>query len=487
MKKNEGNPAAPQPEKKMRSKRLRYGGYSAVIVVVALVLLMVLNVGVSTLEERFGLKIDLTKNSLYSLSAQTNDLLKGLDEDIYIYTTYTASQADATVDILLEQYLGGSLKVHVENIDPVQNPTAISQFTKDSLENGSLIITNADKSKSRIIKSSSLVGTDDSGSYTLQAEQRISGAILYVVSDNAQRVLFLDGHGETTLSTLDYLKTYLENENCEVSTVNLTGGETALEKGDILVIMAPKQDITLEEREQLRDFMINGGRTLYIADPMATQLTNFDSLLSNFDIELKNAVVLDPNQANYYQAPLMLVPNLGEHAITQSIRSSRMSVLLPSCRYIQLPQAQKDDVKITPLLTTSDQAFAKEDLTSETLDPNPAEGDVTGQLTLAAAVELTDFDVTDNDSQLVVIGTSGFVGTENLASYGANLDLFMNAINWMSEDTDTFTVRAKSLSGYGLQIPNDATWMTLAIILVAVIPLAIGIIGFVVYRRRKHL
>ena len=119
MKKNEGNPAAPQPEKKMRSKRLRYGGYSAVIVVVALVLLMVLNVGVSTLEERFGLKIDLTKNSLYSLSAQTNDLLKGLDEDIYIYTTYTASQADATVDILLEQYLGGSLKVHVENIDPV--------------------------------------------------------------------------------------------------------------------------------------------------------------------------------------------------------------------------------------------------------------------------------------------------------------------------------------------------------------------------------
>ena len=102
-------------------------------------------------------------------------------------------------------------------------------------------------------------------------------------------------------------------------------------------------------------------------------------------------------------------------------------------------------------------------------------------------MELTDFDVTDNDSQLVVIGTSGFVGTENLASYGANLDLFMNAINWMSEDTDTFTVRAKSLSGYGLQIPNDATWMTLAIILVAVIPLAIGIIGFVVYRRRKHL
>ena len=46
-------------------------------------------------------------------------------------------------------------------------------------------------------------------------------------------------------------------------------------------------------------------------------------------------------------------------------------------------------------------------------------------------MELTDFDVTDNDSQLVVIGTSGFVGTENLASYGANLDLFMNAINWM--------------------------------------------------------
>ena len=85
----------------------------------------------------------------------------------------------------------------------MQEPPAISQFTKDSLENGSLIITNADKSKSRIIKSSLLVGTDDSGSYTLQAEQRISGAILYVVSDNAQRVLFLDGHGETTLSTLD--------------------------------------------------------------------------------------------------------------------------------------------------------------------------------------------------------------------------------------------------------------------------------------------
>ena len=137
------------------------------------------------------------------------------------------------------------------------------------------------------------------------------------------------------------------------------------------MIMAPKQDITLEERE-LRDFMINGGRTLYIADPMATQLTNFDSLLSNFDIELKNAVVLDPNQANYYQAPLMLVPTWAStpSPVHPLQPHERAAAQLP---HIQLPQAQKDDVKITPLLTTSDQAFAKEDLTSETLDPNPAE------------------------------------------------------------------------------------------------------------------
>ena len=69
---------------------------------------------------------------------------------------------------------------------------------------------------------------------------------------------------------------------------------------------------------------------------------------------------------------------------------------------------------------------------------------------------------------------------------GANYDLFLNALEWMSGQESAVSVRAKSLSSSYLTVPT-ASASFLSVLLIGVLPVAALALGamIVIQRRRR--
>ena len=69
----------------LSSRRLRHGSFATLLVVAVIVITILLNVVVSTLDNVFGLSYDLSSNRLYTISAQTERVVSEVDEPVHIY------------------------------------------------------------------------------------------------------------------------------------------------------------------------------------------------------------------------------------------------------------------------------------------------------------------------------------------------------------------------------------------------------------------
>ena len=69
-----------------KNKRVRYGGYAALITLAAAVMVVVLNLIIQLVPS----DIDMTENKLFTLSDQTKDLLDTLEKPVVIYGLYPA-------------------------------------------------------------------------------------------------------------------------------------------------------------------------------------------------------------------------------------------------------------------------------------------------------------------------------------------------------------------------------------------------------------
>jgi hypothetical protein len=202
------------------NKNFKYGGYATLLTIIAVGMLVVLNL----LAEQIPLKLDLSKNKIFSLSKQTYEIISDLDQDITIYALYESGKENTDITEILKKYTDHSKKVNLKFIDPNKNPGFVKKYSPDgeNLSLGSLIVESGKKVKA--IPASDLFNFDYSNPYqpsvtSLAVEQRVTGAIMFVKSGKIPVIYALEGHGEQSLP-LEISK-QLEAENYELKSVNL--------------------------------------------------------------------------------------------------------------------------------------------------------------------------------------------------------------------------------------------------------------------------
>lgn len=122
-----------------RGNKFKRGGMATVLTVVFIAVVVVLNLLVSVLSERFpSMNIDLTAQKMNTLSDQAVDIAKGVqqDTDIYLIGTEDAYKNDAiysSYGLKYSQVMNLSKrleevnqKIHVQFIDPDTNPPTAS-------------------------------------------------------------------------------------------------------------------------------------------------------------------------------------------------------------------------------------------------------------------------------------------------------------------------------------------------------------------------
>lgn len=473
--------------KSFRSKKFKYGGYAALLTTIVIAVVVAVNLVVGQL----GLKLDLTQNKMFSLSDKTTNILKELKSDVKIIGLYEAGKENMMVKEILNKYKAKSNKIIVEYVDPVLHPQFAKQYTKEgqSLAAGSLIVVSGGKHK--IIEGSDLYNynfneqTFEQTPESLAAEQRLTGAIMYVTSTKNPVIYTLEGHNEAAVS-YDITK-MMENENYTVNNLNLLTGEWKYTSGDMLLINSPKRDITSDELKKITDYMSKGGRTIVLMDFIDTDMPNLQKLMNTYGLGVQRAAILEGDTSKMIQNKLFLVPDEKDHDILNPLITAKMPVIIPQAQPIEEIKVRKSSIVIEPLLSTSNKAYAKKDPgKSSTLEKEA--GDIAGPFNIAvAATDNVDPSKPELNSKMIVISSSMVLDANFIQASGqANADFFMNSINWLVDKKESIAISPKSLSVEPINI-DVFNALVIAGLVVIVIPLIIAGSGVTVWLRRRHL
>ncbi len=132
----------------------------------------------------------------------------------------------------------------------------------------------------------------------LKAEAKITSAILGIDRGAFLQICALTGHNELKLADLSGFSSMFEARNFSVLNCDLTS-YTLNPSTDILLIAAPKTDLTESEYVALRAFLSLGGRALFLMENASFSsehgvmqiyvdpLPRFESLLAQYGLSVK--------------------------------------------------------------------------------------------------------------------------------------------------------------------------------------------------------
>lgn len=471
------------------AKAFRLGGYSAVSIVVVLVIAVVLNLALAKLPQS-ATRLDLSADKLAEISEQTKEVLFGLQQDVTVYWVVQDGQEDVTIERLLSHYTDGSRHVRMQKIDPVVNPNFAKQYTEEQLFNNSLIVVSGegDAARSQYIPYPDIYVTDYETYYQtgeqiteFHGESCLTSAVSYVVSEQLPVMCVLDGHGSVQVDST--LASMIRKQNIEIQTLNLLSAGAVPENCDVLNIFAPETDLSKDEAAAVSAYLKAGGKLLlttgYIPGKTWEDMPNLAGVMREYGLSVKDGVVYEGDSSHYFQLPQLMLPKIGKHAITAPMETGY---------YVMYPQPQAitvtdtAGVTVDALLSTSEQGYIK--LTPEKMEDIAREaGDEVDSYVVAAAAEHS------GGAQMVWFTTPLFTQKQYDETVGGtNTDLFLNAISWMCENEvgNGITIHAKTISNEYLTVPNSAKAIW-TVVLVVILPLGVLAVGiYLAVSRRKR-
>ncbi|MGN1203919.1 MAG: GldG family protein [Lachnospiraceae bacterium] len=458
------------------------GSYSIIITAIVLAILIVINIFASALPSSLT-KYDISSSQLYSVTSNTKVVVNALEQDVTIYWIVQADKEDYIIENLLGKYESLSEHIQVVKKNPDAFPTFTEQYTSEDVPNNSLIVECGDRSRYISYNDIYLQEVDIySYSYntSFDGEGAITSAIDYVTSEEQPCIYLTEGHGESDLPS--NLSEQMRKENMETASLSLLTTDEIPEDADCIMIYAPTSDISEEEKDILLEYVSGGGKLFVVSGPVeGGSLDNLNAILSHYKVEMEDGIVIEGDREHYaFGYPYVLLPEMADSDITDSLIEARYNVILPISGGMKVT-GNSENGSVTELLTTSDDSFAKADGYSIT-SYEKEENDTDGPFTLAVSIE-------DNSGgQIVWFASSYFLkDMYNAYSSGANADLAMNAASALIGETEAMAIRSKSLN-YNYLTISDSTSSLLKVLMIGVFPLTYLGIGIIVVlgRRRKQ-
>ncbi len=289
------------------------------MVLVVIIILFLINFVASFLFKRF----DLTTEKRYTLSESTKELLKKLDDVVYIkvylqgdFNPNFTRLKNETKEILDEFRAYSNDNLQYELINPLDNPNKeeTDKIEKQLFDKGIMPEQIVDRSNQKV--SETLIWPGAIVSYkgkesvwqifkrqlSAQSEEQninisvqeleygLTNSIKKTTLLKKPEVLFIEGHGELdTIRGADFMRSLTEYYN--VSRVNINHKLYALKGADAIVIAQPDSMFDEKDKFIIDQFIMHGGKALWLIDPI---YVNRDTLTTRgFSLGFKNELNLD--------------------------------------------------------------------------------------------------------------------------------------------------------------------------------------------------
>jgi ABC-type uncharacterized transport system involved in gliding motility auxiliary subunit len=459
----------------------------------------------------FPVRLDMTEEGRYSLSAQTVTMLEALDKPVHI-TFFHDPMMRETVE-LYQLIAKQTAKVTVEFYDPMLNPAQARlrgvQFAGTALM----------ESEGRKLQISSDKETD------------IANGILRVSMGVQQAVCFLDGHREPdpfSQETHDHMegtaghshglgaqyvlhqqhgmakaRNALEAMNYKVEKISLmrsVGGD-ALSHCALLVVAGPKLELLPMEVAAIRAFLAAGGNAFFMLDPFVP--TGLEPVLLEYGIIVDNDIVIDEASHFWADPSSPAVTDYNYHQIARDLPLT----FFPGARSLSPASERIPGVNVIPLANSSKQSFGETDSQRAGFDkgkdlPGPttlmvvasrrpaaaddplyrsAEEQLSGS-TKSVAKERPHNPATGR-SRIAVVGDSDFA-TNSFFHIMGNGNLFLNTVNYLTARENLIGIEPRTYELPRVNLTNRQMKGTF-FLSVILIPALLAVIGTAVWWKQR--
>ena len=472
--------------------------YTKLSYTLIIAVLLVAFISINLAAARYHYRFDLTKARRFTLSEKTKEVIGQLEETIKI-TAFIAegSSTGSEIKNLLKEYGFTSSKIIVSFSDPQKDPALANKYNVK--EYNTIIV--EDSKHSRTISQYNLYSPGaNQYSMNFNGEQAVTGAILNLGEQTQAMIYFLAGHGEASLmSDLDRFNLFLMGEGYTTGQLDLPVEGKIPEDAGLIVAVGPQRDLIAKERDMLENFIKSGGKMLLFFGPTDPKipLDGWKGLLAAMGLKMHDDIVTD-SERSFYSDPLTPVPMVEKHQVTDILLEKKLSVIFPYTRSLEALEQIPEGLQVSSLLVTSPKAFGETNL--EESEVSLDENDIPGPLHLAYAISkateeaeetpLTPNTITAPDLEIgepiaVVAGNMAFLGGQSIGLAG-NLDFAASSINWLLQTSNLLNIPAKTqeppfvnLTG---NMANNIFYAT-----VVILPLAVIIVGFALWWRRRNL
>ena len=487
--------AKPEQAKKPKNrKKLKYGALATGITAVFIAAVVLVNVVVSVVMDRYPLKVDLTSSKLYEISQDSIDYVKNLSKDVKILVLaeesyFTTNNYMKIVPETLDKYRQNSNgHISVEYYNMVNHPEITSeykQYYSGEFQEGDVIVACGDRVK--VLDFGDIIQTEQTPdyttytyktSYTFVGEQSLTSAIMSVTDANPKKVAFVQTAGTNSI--------YADTNKYSVAALH-----------DLL---------------DKNGYDITDVDLFYIADVKQGNTPNLDAFLAEWGVSVGDAIVYEGNssQAQYVSTALgtLTAPNvvMAESDYGAQLSNTSRPIVAPLARPIRLLFESNTDRQTLALLQTSETAFlyplnTKQDTASDSTDVpvtsqeaasttatsfdiENAEKGVQNLMTITTKSNAVNEDV--NSSQLMVMSSCSMLDyyVAQSASYN-NAEYVISAINVMVGKENGIVIANKALEQTNITI-TEGQLSGLRTLVIVVIPLIVVVIGLVVFVRRRN-
>jgi len=466
--------------------------YGLNLLVTAITLLVIIGL-VEVISARNNKRFDLTPEKALTLSPLSKNVLKALDKEdkeVTIIVFYKKDQIFEFRD-LLKQYRDETKKISYQFFNLDQNPGKAKEYGISSY--GAIVVESQGKRRT----------------FNYCTEDNITNGIISVTREEQKVIYFLKGHGERDFKSLDEREGYshvsaaLETEGYKVESLLLLREKRIPEDVSVLIVSGPKKELLPTELESISDYILRGGRVLFMIDPYT--VPNLVDYLKDYNINVGKNMVVD-KESKLFAGDIFspVVPFYRRHPITKNFEVSTVFPVVRSVELIVPPKSDKVDAK--SLAQTSPESWAETDRESIKKGGElyfQEWEDKKGPISVVALAEVygksrgkTKEKGSEEEGQkeekeipvgrIVVCGDSDFASNLYFAVLG-NKDFFLNIVNWLAEEETLISIRHKKDQTY----PFSPLFLTenqkKAIFWISSViqPLIVLSIGICIYARRK--
>lgn len=533
------------------NKRIKYGGNTLAFVAIIFGILVLINF----LSTRRFIRADLTEDKRYTISKATKNVLDTLDDIVTItayFSTNPAEIAQIRRDVrdVLDEYNAFSKRLQIDFVNPADfNDGQKQELRFKGIPEVQINVVRKDKAEIANVYMGISIGYSGKEEIlpvvrsTANLEYELTSTILKVTTKEAKTVGFLTGHGEFDINDQNYQQfRQLLDKNAQgqynLTSVSLQDGKAVDDSVATLVVAGVKQPLTERDKYELDQFIMRGGRAIFLVDPIQLQpgtlqgaplSTGLNDLLEHYGAKLGNNLLLDAryhDTARFQQGFMTVIqpypyfvkivkPNFSmEHSITNQLEA----LTLPWTSSLEM--ITKEGITATPLARTSETGRSIQGyynlMPNAPIPPNaesqvytvavalegkfksfyvgkeipsvPSPADPTEGSEMPVPVPDAQTRVTKTESeqtQIIVVGTAQFL--TQLRPDGINF--FLNTVDWLTLGDALIGIRSHTITDRPLREISEIEKNFIKYLCIVGVPLIVIIFGLLRYflkRRAKR-